>query len=220
MVLLPRINWVSLDMDANTNKPIDIIIVKYGLPDYEQETVEQVMRTVGVPYHLSVYDNYPLDENLSVVWNRLIKRSNADFVLLLNNDTVPRGSWADKLLEAMSDPKVGAVGSISNKAGGHQGGWEKSPEDKVVECVMLSGFCVLIRKAAFDAIGGFNEAYKLYGEDSDFFRRMKKAGWTLLTHYGSYVYHHKAQSTKIAEARGKDVEAIKRESSALFQASL
>lgn len=205
--------------NANTNKPIDIIIVKYGLPDYERETVEQVMRTVTMPYNLVVYDNYPLDENLSVVWNRLIRNSTADFVLLLNNDTVPLGYWAEKLVEAMTD-KVGAVGSISNKAGGHQGGWDKSPEDKTVECTMLSGFCVLIRKTAFDDIGGFDESYKLYGEDSDFFYRMKKKGWKLLTHYGSYVYHHKAQSTPIAETRGKDIEAIKRESSAKFQSKL
>jgi len=199
---------------------LEIIIVKYGLADYERETVEQVMRTVSIPYHLTVYDNYPLDENLSVVWNRLIKRSNAEFVLLLNNDTVPRDKWAEKLLGAMKNEKVGAVGAISNKAGAHQGGFSGEVEDKTVECTTLSGFCMLIRKEAFDDVGGFDERYKLYGEDSDFALRLRKAGWKLLTHYGAYVYHHKAQSTPIAEARGKDIKKIQAESAALFQSQL
>lgn len=199
---------------------LEIILVKYGLPDYERETVEQVMRTMTIPYHLTVYDNYPADENLSVVWNRLIKRSNAEFVLLLNNDTVPSEGWAEKLMDTMKDKKVGASGSISNRAGGHQGGFAHADEDKIIECTMLSGFCLLIRKTAFDAIGGFDEKYKLYGEDSDFCHRLRKAGWKLVTHYGSFVYHHKAQSTPIAEARGKDITAIQKESAAMFQASL
>lgn len=199
---------------------LEIVIVKYGLTDYERETVEQVMRTVTCPYHLSIYDNYPLDENLSVVWNRLTRRSNADYVLLLNNDTVPKGDWAEKMLEVMKDEKVGAVGAISNKAGSHQGGWEKSPENRVEECTTLSGFCLLLRKTAFDKVGGFDERFKLYGEDSDLCDRLRKAGWKLMTHYGAYVYHHKAQSQKIAEARGKDIEAIKRESANLYQSKL
>lgn len=199
---------------------LEIIIVKYGLPDYEKETVEQVLNTVNIPYHLSVYDNYPLDENLSTVWNRLIRRSNAEFVLLLNNDTVPQGNWVEKMLEVMKDEKVAGVGAISNKAGAHQGGWTKSPNDNVVECTTLSGFCLLLRKKAFDEIGGFDEAFKLYGEDSDLCLRLRRAGWKLMTHYGAYVYHHKAQSTPIAEARGKDIKKIQAESSALFQSKL
>lgn len=199
---------------------LEIIIVKYGLPDYEKETVEQVLNTVSVPYHLTVYDNYPLDENLSVVWNRLIRQSNAKFVLLLNNDTVPQGDWVGELLKGMENPKVGAVGAISNCAGGHQGGWKEAQESKLVECTTLSGFCLLIRKEAFDDVGGFDEAYKLYGEDSDFCLRLRRNGWKLLTQYGAYVYHHKAQSTPIAEARGKDIRAIMKESSALFQSKL
>lgn len=199
---------------------VDIIIIKYGLPDYERETVEQVMRTVTTPYHLTVYDNYPKDENLSVVWNRCIRNSTADYVLLLNNDTVPHKGWLDKLLVGMEKENVGAVGAISNCAGGHQGGWKEPQEDRLVECTTLSGFCMLIRKKAFDDIGGFDEAYKLYGEDSDFCLRLRSAGWKLLTQYGAYVYHHKAKSTPIAKARGKDIDAIMKESSALFQSKL
>lgn len=194
----------------------EIVIVKYGLPDYEKETVEQVLNTVSIPYHLTIYDNYPLDENLSVVWNRLIRQSNAEFVCLLNNDTVPQKDWLSKMLEVMKDKRVGAVGAISNKAGGMQGGWDKSPEETVVETTTLSGFCMLIRKKAFDEVGGFDERFELYGEDSEFSHRLKKFKWKLMVHMGAYVYHHKQKSTPVAEARGKDIKAIQKRSSALF----
>ena len=100
-----------------------------------------------------------------MVWNRLIRQSNSEFVLLLNNDTVPRGQWLEKLLEGMKDEKVAGVGAISNRAGGHQAGFSGEVEDKLVECTTLSGFSLRLRKSAFDEIGGFDEAYKLYGEE-------------------------------------------------------
>jgi hypothetical protein len=35
--------------------------------------------------------------------------------------------------------------------------------------------------------------------------------------FDTFIYHHKAKSQPIAEAKGKDIEAIKRESQALFK---
>ncbi|MEU0541534.1 glycosyltransferase family 2 protein [Nocardia sp. NPDC005978] len=41
----------------------------------------------------------------------------------------------------------------------------------------LSGSCLLVRRAAFDAIDGFDSRYFMYMEDVDFGDRMGKAGW-------------------------------------------
>lgn len=41
----------------------------------------------------------------------------------------------------------------------------------------LSGSCLLVRRAAFDAIGGFDSRYFMYMEDVDFGDRLSKAGW-------------------------------------------
>lgn len=45
----------------------------------------------------------------------------------------------------------------------------------------LAATALLVRRAAFDAVGGFDESYFLYGEDLDFARRLREAGWRLVT---------------------------------------
>ncbi len=42
---------------------------------------------------------------------------------------------------------------------------------------LLSGSCLLVRRAAFDSIGGFDSRYSMYMEDVDFGDRLGKAGW-------------------------------------------
>ncbi|HEX4703955.1 MAG TPA: glycosyltransferase family 2 protein [Pseudonocardiaceae bacterium] len=41
----------------------------------------------------------------------------------------------------------------------------------------LSGSCMLLRRAAFEAVGGFDERYFMYFEDVDLGDRLAKAGW-------------------------------------------
>jgi N-acetylglucosaminyl-diphospho-decaprenol L-rhamnosyltransferase len=42
----------------------------------------------------------------------------------------------------------------------------------------LSGSCLLVRRAAFDAVDGFDSRYFMYMEDVDFGDRLGKAGWS------------------------------------------
>ena len=197
---------------------LEIIIVKYNNKDYEDETISQVLQTVDIPYNLTVYENFERDANLSTVWNDLIRRSDAENIILLNSDTVPTDRWAEKLIEPLKDKKTGAVGAISNRAGGLQGGHKQAQKEPMVQPTsQLSGFCLAFRKEAWEKVGGFDERYKLYGEDSDFCNRLKKAGYNLFIRFDTFVYHHKAKGCEVAIKNGKDIEKIKKESQALFK---
>ncbi len=44
----------------------------------------------------------------------------------------------------------------------------------------LAATALLVRRAAFDAVGGFDESYFLYGEDLDLARRLRGSGWRLV----------------------------------------
>jgi GT2 family glycosyltransferase len=47
------------------------------------------------------------------------------------------------------------------------------------EVEAVSGACMLLRRAAFLDVGGFDKGYPLHFEDLDLMARLKKAGWTI-----------------------------------------
>jgi N-acetylglucosaminyl-diphospho-decaprenol L-rhamnosyltransferase len=59
----------------------------------------------------------------------------------------------------------------------------------------LSGSCLLVRRAAFDQVGGFDERYFMYFEDVDFGDRLAKAGWLNVYVPSAEVLHHKGHVT-------------------------
>lgn len=65
----------------------------------------------------------------------------------------------------------------------------------------LSGACLLVRRAAFDQIGGFDERYFLYMEDVDLGDRLGRAGWLNVYVPSAEVLHQKGHAT------GKDPAA-------------
>jgi N-acetylglucosaminyl-diphospho-decaprenol L-rhamnosyltransferase len=59
----------------------------------------------------------------------------------------------------------------------------------------LSGSCLLVRRAAFEQVGGFDERYFMYFEDVDLGDRLQKAGWQNIYVPSAEVLHHKGHVT-------------------------
>jgi N-acetylglucosaminyl-diphospho-decaprenol L-rhamnosyltransferase len=60
----------------------------------------------------------------------------------------------------------------------------------------VSGACFLVRRTAFEAIGGFDESYFMYAEDVDLCWRLGRAGWTVAYAPTAEVTHLQGQSTE------------------------
>ena len=59
----------------------------------------------------------------------------------------------------------------------------------------LSGACVLVRRSAFDHVGGFDDGYFMYFEDVDLGYRLGKAGYRNVYEPAATVVHTGAHST-------------------------
>ncbi len=65
----------------------------------------------------------------------------------------------------------------------------------------LSGSCLLLRGAAFDEVGGFDERYFMYMEDVDLGDRLGRAGWQNVYVPSAEILHDKGHSTGRDPAR-------------------
>lgn len=62
----------------------------------------------------------------------------------------------------------------------------------------VSGACMFVRRAAFEALGGMDEGFFLYWEDADFCRRLKHAGWQTVYYPGVTAMHAGGGSSRHA----------------------
>jgi GT2 family glycosyltransferase len=195
----------------------------------------------------SALDDYPSwkfifnDENLgfSRGCNQgiiMAKRNDADYVLLLNNDTDIAPDFLTELVN-LSEKHDSITGGLilfhSNKSliwsyggnltwgavPGHLRYLNKIKEksDLPVECQTdwIPGCCMLIPTGFFSVIGLLDEDYFAYVEDVDFCLRASKAGMKCYVTSKAMIYHKVGQATGGGYSpRGRKLIA---ESSVIFQ---
>jgi GT2 family glycosyltransferase len=71
------------------------------------------------------------------------------------------------------------------------------PQPMVVEVIV--GACLLVKREAFDAVGGFSERYFMYGEDADFCFKVRQAGYRVYYVPDTNMIHHGGTSSKQAK---------------------
>ncbi|HJV08655.1 MAG TPA: glycosyltransferase family 2 protein [Acidimicrobiales bacterium] len=65
----------------------------------------------------------------------------------------------------------------------------------------VGGACVLVRRRAFEMVGGFDEAYFMYVEDVDLCWRLGQAGWRVGYEPGGRVVHALGGSSRLVPYR-------------------
>lgn len=59
----------------------------------------------------------------------------------------------------------------------------------------LTGAALLLKREVYQRVGGFDEQFFMYFEETDWQRRIKAAGWTILYDPAALIIHHEAQSS-------------------------
>ncbi len=153
--------------------------------------------------------------------NNAASKARGRYIMFLNNDTQVTDHWLSSLVDLIeSDDTIGMVGSKLvfpdgklQEAGGiiwsDGSGWnygrgddpEKPEYNYVKDVDYISGAAILISKALWDQIGGFDERYvPAYCEDSDLAFEVRKAGYRVVYQPLSKVIHYEGISN------GTDVE--------------
>ena len=66
---------------------------------------------------------------------------------------------------------------------------EQFDHESTREAEYLFGACMLVRREAVDAVGGFDEDFFLMSEEVDWLYRFRQAGWKVLFYPGAEAYH-------------------------------
>jgi GT2 family glycosyltransferase len=143
--------------------------------------------------------------------NTAARVAKGEFLLLLNNDTQVMPGWLDAmLLPFRSRSDVGAVGSkllypdgrlqeagciIWDDGSGWNFGRLDSPDRPAYNYLREVDYCsaasLLVPRALFTALGGFDERYApAYCEDSDLAFRLREQGYKVLYQPRSRIVHY------------------------------
>jgi len=148
---------------------------------------------------------------------KLASENNADYVLLLNNDTIVEPDFLTKLVaEAENDESAGIVGPLiyfyddrnkiwsaggkitENFTRGELIAYQEMDEGEyqtAEQVDYISGTCLLIKAEVIKKIGLISEDYFLYYEDTDWGLRAHDAGWRSLLVPQAKIYHKASRST-------------------------
>jgi GT2 family glycosyltransferase len=150
-----------------------------------------------------------LNTGFAVANNLAAAHSASEFLALLNPDAVPEPAWLETLVAmGRTDPDIASVGSLQRRlddpdvldgvgdvwhvaglawrAGeGHPAAGAPGDGEIFGPC----GAAALYRRAAFEALGGFDERFFCYCEDVDLAFRMRSAGYRSVRASSAVVRH-------------------------------
>ena len=228
-------------------KKISIVIVSYNVSKLLDECLQSVKRALqGIDGEVWVVDNRSVDNTIDMLRekhpdvrlianqenvgfaranNQAIRQSDAEYVLLLNPDTVVYENTLRGVLDFMDQhPEAGGAGVRMLTREG-----KPAPEsrraiptpwvsalkmlgftrryymshlswDEPGQIEVISGAFCLLRRKALDQVGLLDEDFFMYGEDIDLSYRLLKGGWQ--NWFLPFdIIHYKGESTQKSSFR-------------------
>jgi len=205
----------------------EIIVVDNGSTDGTQRYLSSLGEKIKVHRN---------DDNLGFAkaCNQGAKLASGQYLIFLNNDTIPQGKWLTEMIDlAKSDKEVGIVGSKLLYPNGriqhagivfmenglpvhiYRGAAADAPYvNQCREFRAVTGACLLICRDLYQQVGGFDEAFLNGCEDVDLCLRVGELGKKVIYCPASEVIHfesvtpnrleHYQENRKLFLTRWKD----------------
>jgi GT2 family glycosyltransferase/tetratricopeptide (TPR) repeat protein len=214
-IIIPVFNKLELTRQClttlasiTTMPEYEVIVVDNASSDGTAEFLTELGGDVQV---ISNPENY----GFAVACNQGANAARGEFLLFLNNDTIPTDGWLNALVDEVErHPDVAVVGSKLLYEDGtiqHAGVafsrivftpyhiYRKFPADSPMvnrrrEFQCVTGACMLVRRDVFEQAGRFDEGFKNGFEDVDLCLKIRERGWRIVYRPDSVVYHLESQT--------------------------
>jgi len=187
--------------------PFEVIVVDDGSRDVTPQVLAQYGSRIRVVTHAA-------NQGFATTCNDGAMIAEGEFLVFLNNDTLPQPGWLDALVAcARAHPKAAVVGSkllypndtiqhagvVMNQYGFPNHLYGGFPGDHPAVNMTrrfqaVTGACMLVRRAAFEEVGGFDTGYRNFYEDIDLCLRLGERGYETYFCAESVLYHLESQS--------------------------
>ena len=214
-IIMPVFNEVELTIQCLTRlaevtrgTEYEVILVDNGSTDGTQALCD------GLSGDVQVLRN---EENLgfAVACNQGAKAARGQYLVFLNNDTIPLEGWLTALAqEVQASAEVAVVGSkllYENGTVQHGGvafSWlygtayhiylgvqaDAPMVNRRRELQAVTAACMLVRREAFEEVGGFDEGFRNGFEDMDLCLRIRDRGGRVIYQPRSTLYHLESQT--------------------------
>jgi GT2 family glycosyltransferase len=152
------------------------------------------------------------NQGFAAAVNQGLERASGEFLVVLNNDTLPGARWIEQMIAVFDQRKdCGLVGPVSNKVIPEQkipvnlptirkieeftAKYNRSNPKKWKSSKRISGFCMVFPRHVFQKVGFFDERFGLGTyEDDDYCLRVRRAGFECIITGDTYVHHFGSQS--------------------------
>lgn len=177
---------MCLFSSEDANRLIASVTVRNSLGDYAPSFDVHVINGKNIGY--------------GAACNECAKLGTAPYLLFLNPDVMMRHDALKKALAFMdSRPDAGMLGigltyadgtaqpsrmrfptanDLAKRAVGTKRGYAECDQTRTGEADWVLGAFLLARRAAFEAVGGFDERFFLYFEEVDLAKRLQSASWS------------------------------------------
>lgn len=201
----PFLNRTLFSLKYLDYKNFEVTVVNGPSTDETDFILDQYKDTVKIVKN-------PL-ANLSVSRNLGIAECSGEIIAFIDDDAIPEKTWLTELVPIFDDETVGGAGGKVYAAGddkhiqfkkGYVDIWGEGTVSEIGRCDyndpngtifnQLMGTNCVFRRSALLQIGGFDEYFEYFFDETDVCVRIIQAGYKIIHHEPAIIYHEFAKS--------------------------
>ena len=157
--------------------------------------------------------NLGFSRGVNLALRKIFYERKSDYIALVNNDVIVPPDWLDHMITTMEANGFVALGPLTSENNPHALDalrkvvpdlpvfetkdtverattlWNQFGTRALEAGNMMSFFCCVLKRQAMEQIGLLDENIFAYGEDNDYFERMRRLGMKFGIGLGCYVHH-------------------------------